>query len=492
MAKFNRAKVKVSPVPNTVNAAGGVAYKMSDKKAFVEALLTSFVSNTFHQSQNDIQKNVETLIGSINDPLFAAKASVYAREHYNMRSITHFVAAQLAARSMTSNKEWATNFFDKVVVRVGDMTEIMAAYFASGGKKVPSAMKKGFANAFNRFDGDTISKYTANNSELKLVDIVNLVHPKPTAKNKVALNALINGKLKNLTTSNRALTIIGQSGESEEGKEEMKVAYWRGVLENRKIGYLDLLRNLVRINEQPIDVQELAAKFISNPVAVQKSRVMPYTIYLAYKVCVNKGVSSLLTNALQDALESSIPNIPRFEGKTVVVVDSSGSMSAPVNSNNPTAGTTVSCNEVANLMAALLAKASGADIATFADDATYHNKVNLRDSAVTIAGSIRKYQGGTDFTTIFPILNKKYDRVIILSDMFGWMGTMEKTVKNYKAKYNANPKIYMWNLATNGTIQAPEKDVYLLAGFSDKCFEALSLLETDRDALLKEIDAVEI
>jgi hypothetical protein len=38
----------------------------------------------------------------------------------------------------------------------------------------------------------------------------------------------------------------------------------------------------------------------------------------------------------------------------------------------------------------------------------------------------------------------------------------------------------------------PEKNVYCLAGFSEKVFDIIKLLETDKDALINEIEKIEL
>jgi hypothetical protein len=52
--------------------------------------------------------------------------------------------------------------------------------------------------------------------------------------------------------------------------------------------------------------------------------------------------------------------------------------------------------------------------------------------------------------------------------------------------------VYSWDLTGHGTSQFPEKKIFCLAGFSDKVFNTMALLEQDRGALIKEIEAVEL
>jgi hypothetical protein len=144
------------------------------------------------------------------------------------------------------------------------------------------------------------------------------------------------------------------------------------------------------------------------------------------------------------------------------------------------------------LFAAILYKRNtGADVYTFADNCTMKN-VNPLDSMATIANSFRFSSGGTNFNSIFPTLKKSYERVIILSDMQGWVGnsTPMGTFNEYKKKYNVDTKIYSFDLNGYGSLQFPERNVYALAGFSDKIFDIMKLCEVDKDALINKINSV--
>jgi hypothetical protein len=62
----------------------------------------------------------------------------------------------------------------------------------------------------------------------------------------------------------------------------------------------------------------------------------------------------------------------------------------------------------------------------------------------------------------------------------------------YKKKFEANPFVYSWDLAGMGTLQFPENNVFALAGFSDKVFEIMKMMELDKKALYNEIKAIKL
>ena len=143
------------------------------------------------------------------------------------------------------------------------------------------------------------------------------------------------------------------------------------------------------------------------------------------------------------------------------------------------------------LFSAVLVKANNCDFITFDSAAKYIN-LNPMDSTITIAGSIPFTGGGTDFHSIFRTINKKYDRIIILSDMQGWLGynTPAEDFVAYKSAKNANPFVYSFDLKNYGSMQFPEANVFALAGFSEKVFDIMKLMEQDKRALINEIKKV--
>lgn len=62
---------------------------------------------------------------------------------------------------------------------------------------------------------------------------------------------------------------------------------------------------------------------------IQRARVFPYQLLTAYQNC-DAAVPQEVRNALQDAMELAIGNVPSIAGDLVVCPDVSGSMKSPV------------------------------------------------------------------------------------------------------------------------------------------------------------------
>lgn len=444
------------------------------------------------------------------------------------------------------------DFYNKVIRRPDDMTETLSYYFGKlKGKSVPNSMKKGFAKAFEKFDAYQLSKYREDGKEVSLIDVMNLVSPVRSEKNGYvqvdkakyieslkaslenakrkknqtrfselseklavaskekgetvsvhALEALVYGLLKSTDTWEAKLTNAGQVAESETEKADLKKETWKDLIAKRKIGYLALLRNLRNIMQQSPEVVGLACDILRDEKLIKKSLIMPFQYYVAIgeveKLGSDSNVRKVL-EAIDDAIEISVSNVPKFDGETLVVCDYSGSMDDKLSSMG-----TISYRQIGTIFGAVMAKANNADFMIFGSRAAYA-PFSRKDSISTIIKQLDKHNRGydkdvirvdhgTDFHSTFRTANKKYDRIIFFSDMQGWMsgGAPTGAHAEYNRKYGANPFIYSFDLAGHGSGMFPEHKTYALAGFSDKVFDIMSKLEEDRNALINTIEQIEL
>lgn len=483
MSRFNM-KVKSH---RTTNLAGGEAFQESPEMEFISILLTSFVQDQFYRSADTGMERVRELIQQLPDKTLAAKAAIYARHEFGMRSISHVVAGEIGKQ--IKGKQWTRLFFRKIIRRVDDITEILAYYLSQYGKPLPNAMKRGLADAFGKFDAYQLAKYRAEKAEVSLVDAVNLIHPTPTEKNAEALRQLIEGTLRSRGTWESKLTDAGQ----KKDVKQAKAGAWRELIHERKIGYFALLRNLRNILEQAPDIIEETMQLLTDEHFIRKSLVLPFRYTTALEAIQQTGFEHVqnVIVGLNQAVDISIQNVPELSGKTIVLLDESASMRGrPI--------------EIGSLFASILIKSNQADLIMFSNDARY-KAVNSTDSTLSIQREITRglQMRGTNFIAPFKTMQKAYDRIIILSDMQGWMQTgygygygntnlPTKIFAQYKQQYQCNPVVYSFDLQGYGTLQVPEPNVYCLAGFSEKVFNIMKLLEQDRKALLHTICAVEL
>ena len=486
--KFNALFKRKIRTPDTLNLAGGQAHAASEKLGLVTILLTSFLEDQFYRKADQTAKRLVELVAKIPDKAFVARAALYARREAGMRSVSHLVAGELARQ--VKGAEWTKRFFDRVVFRVDDALEILAYYYAVHGKPLPNALKKGLGAALARFDAHQLAKYRREGAAIKLVDAVNLVHP----PHSEALAKLVRGTLAPAETWETKLTQAGQEAESDEDKASRKAEAWAMLIRERKIGYFALLRNLRNVLEQAPELIGDAVALLTDERLIRRSLVMPFRFRTALdSVEAAKAPEKSDAGAFSDcrqeviralsvAVDRSLANVPRFEGRTLVAVDTSGSMMGkPL--------------KIASLFAATIYKANRADLMLFSEDARVVT-FNRDDATLSIAQRIEEKAecAGTNFHAIFQRAEAAYDRVIILSDMQAWMGhhTPAQSFERFVAKTGQRPRVFTFDLAGHGSLQFPEPEVYALAGFSDKTMETLGFLERDKAALIREIERIEL
>ena len=365
MAKFNEKKTVKQP--ESVNFMGEKAFLLKPKEEFVSSIMTTFLSKegSYYESSNEEVKRILSLLEKI-DPLFACKAAIYVRENGNMRSISHLLGAALA--KYISGQEYAKRFYNKLIVRADDMSEIVSAYANLNGmglndlKKIPNSIKKGFKEALERLDAYQIDKYKMQNREVSLIDLVRLFHPHATQKNAEAYKRLIEGKsLEGLYTSKvleKEMTKAGQitKAASEEEKVEAKREAIVSVLDNVKgMPIMNLLRNLRNIILYAPDKVDDACAQLRIQNKIVNSRLLPFRFATAYEEIEkiqyddtkSKPTSSIvfeseetkqqvsksrfnelkqnLLDAIEGAIEISCQNIPELDGNCAILCDHSGS-----------------------------------------------------------------------------------------------------------------------------------------------------------------------
>lgn len=463
---------------DTTNLAGGRAFTQSAKSELVSILLTATLEDSFYRKGSATAQRVIELVKATDDKSFVAKAAIYARTKAGMRSVSYLVAAELA-RSV-KGADWPRRFFQLVVRRPDDVLEILACHLAMTGRPIPNSLKKGLGAALARFDEYQLAKYRRDTAEIKLVDAVNLLHP----PHSEALGKLVRGELAPAETWETKLTQAGAKARDDgENLDSLKADAWDELIAKRKLGYFALLRNLRNILMQAPQSVDAALAMLVDERLIAKSLVLPFRYLTALEALrdANPSRAGEAMAAISEAADKALANVPRFDGRTLVALDGSGSMSGRL-------------LEIGSLFAAVLAKVNkGADVLVFSNSAEFV-PLNRRDSTLTLAREIagRAPKGGTNFHAVFQTAKAGYDRIVILSDMQGWIGhdTPTAAFANYKQRTGSDPRVFSFDLAGYGTLQFPERNIFCLAGFSDKALQTMRFLEEDKESLLREIEAI--
>ena len=357
MSKFNEKK---AGAPMKENFMGEDAYVLSDKEALTSMVMTTFLTDAYYVSENQLTQNIVELAQKCGYE-FTAKLALYARTKGNLRSVSHLLAALVCKDE--SHPAWLKSFYEHIVLRPDDISEILSCYAkmnATDGKirKVPNAMKKGFGTVLSNLSPYQIDKYKMKGKSLSLVDIVNLLHPTPTNKNREAYRRLMHGESLDGTYDSKILekemSATGQNASNEQELVLAKHDAIKSVLE-KGMPIMNLLRNLRNIMIYAPDLVDEAIKQLTNHDKVVNSKLLPFRFMSAYDAIDKLDVvdyafeksdteikfesdipsmdenrlielKSKLFKALEDAMSIACENVPELEGNCAILIDHSGSV----------------------------------------------------------------------------------------------------------------------------------------------------------------------
>lgn len=460
MAKFN-TKNKVSP--KTINKAGGKAFSMTAPMELLHAVLTTFLDDKFYESGNDRLERIKELVGKCN-PEFVAKLAIVARKEFHLRSVTHVLLGELA--KVHQGDSLVKEAIVQSTERVDDLTEVISYV----GTPLPKQVKRGVRNALLKFNRYSLAKYKAEGKGVSLVDVFNLVHPKVKHANKEQKKAwkdLMKGNLKSFDTWETEM--------SNAKDDKARTKAWQTLIAENKLGYMALLRNLNNLVKYKVSdkTEKLTVKKLTDEVEVKKSKQLPFRFMTAYD---NVSGNRLFTDAISEAMDIAVNNVPELPGKTLIAIDSSGSMSG-----DPM--------KKASIFGATLAKANkDADVILY-DTQVKELNLSSRVPVIDLAKKIEAEAmgGGTQTSLVFLYAlteKKKYDRIIILSDNESWAEgygygahSVTGAYKAYKSGMKVDPFVYAIDIAGYGTKDIDGGKIFHLTGWSDRLLDFIGQAE---------------
>jgi len=514
---FKTQRGRTAPPTNTVNEAGGVAYKFTDKHALAQFAMTGTLpeGGTFYQSgENELAKMLA--LAAVNTPEYVAKTAVYARENGGMKDAPALLLAHLTSRD-ADGRSWFNRAFGRVVTN-GKMllgfTQIMRSG-AVGRKSLGAVPKKAIRDWLRSRTGDQLFGDSVGGSAkgtVSLSDVIKMVHPTPRTAEERAIFAYLIGKCPRTLGEAKALCanrpelapdwdklpkcirdyetfkaalLAGESAPLPKGVRweflsslPLKEEHWRQLA--LRGGWRQTLKNLNTYKRQGVFSNEKAVKAIAEKLRdkeeiQERVKPFPYEIKTAYDF-VHTEVPEAIRDALHDAMDLATSNMIGIDGALLIAPDLSGSMDAPVTGYRGSATTKATCADISSLLAAILYKRNmGSTVMPFAND-VLPVKLERRDSILTLTNAIRHAGGGgTCISAPLARVNRaqqKINRVVIISDNESWVDSRGRTVRNggteLMAQFNAlrsrcpGARMVCLDLAANDSTQAPEGDADIL------------------------------
>lgn len=478
MSTLNKKPVAtrvVTPAPKMgLSGNGNLQYVKSYKLMLVEiATSVLYGKDQFYNSADQLSTNAIKAINvlvSHNELDYVANTCLFARKVMDMRTYPIVIAVQFAKALRTYDKSYSLlrTLIRDVITRADELSELYAyALTVFGSKKaVPLAIKKGVADAFNKFDEYALGKYNSKNKAVTLKDLLRIVHPVPVDEVHSQLFSKI--MTDTVATPYTWETEFSRNGQLHVREQKTKNQIWNELFNSGKLGYMALLRNLRNIEtECDSTFIKRVAERIQNEDQVARSKQFPY----AFLTALENVTNGVLRQALNIALMHSCSNIPNLGNKICIIFDKSGSMgSFESKSAMQSAGIFAS---------AIIRSHQDSDtihFCTFASSAHLNTDARPLNTFESVKAYVsnKNVGGSTQFNTALQSTRgQDYDAVFVLSD-----GDVNQT--SLSQANNAWPKATKVIFNFNGSPTTPFKEgnSVFLTGLSGKIFQYLKFLKS--------------
>lgn len=356
--------------------------------------------NTFYESGQKIEDRIKSLASEC-DSAFIAQVAIEARNQYKLRSVPLLLSNILAKKG----GPLVSKVIENIIQRPDEITRFMSMYWNNGKTPISKQVKKGLSAAFNKFNEYQFAKWDRK-GDINLRDVMFMVHPKPTTEiQRNIFDKIANKKL--------SVPDTWEVGLSAAKTSEEKKAIWVRLIKEDKLGALALLKNFRNIISVGVE-RELIIKAIRN---INVDKVLPYRFVTAEKYAKE------YTEYLEGLMYRCLANREKIEGKTVLLVDVSGSMDEILGKKQYNFNKVSEVNETRRLDVAIglaiLLKFLCKDVViyTFSDDVVKIDNA----SGFRLGEKIKKSQQhnctylGKAIKNIHK-MEKEYDRMIVITD----------------------------------------------------------------------------
>ena len=412
--------------------------------------------DTFYESGESIEKRISTLASQC-DPETVAALAIEARGKYKLRSVPLVLARELARKG----GNLVSKTIEHIIQRPDEIAKFIELYWKDGKQPLAKQVKKGLAKAFGKFNEYQLAKWKCDTRNVTLRDAMFLVHPKPENDEQIKMFAKLSANV--LDTPDTWEVQLSKLKTPAE-KAEM----WTRLINEKKLGALALLKNIRGMMRAGVDKETIKTALRN----IKVERVLPYRFVTAAKH--NKDFMNYLEGAMYRCLEGK----ERIEGKTLLLVDVSGSMDDELGQNrnfisrglswkNDKAPVEATTRLDAAIGLAILLKFLCKDIViyTFSSDLV---KIDNDYTGFNLGDKINKSQhhGGTWLGRAVRDVVKResnFDRMIVITD--------EQAHDYIDTKLPENSKGYIMNVAAYEHGIDHDEQWLRITGFSESVID---------------------
>ncbi len=258
--------------------------------------------DAFYEDGESIADRIKNLIPLVA-PEKVAKLAIDARESFKLRHVPLLIIREMAR--LPKYKTLVAETLARVIQRPDELSEFLSLYWLDGKCPLSAQVKKGLATAFQKFNEYSLGKYDRDGA-IKLRDVLFLCHAKPKDAEQESLwKRLINKEL-----------AVPDTWEVEISRNKSNKESWERLLREKKLGILATLRNLRNMESANVD-SSLISSYLEN---VPVERALPFRFITAAQY------AKKLEEPLEKAMLRCLGNQEKLPGKTILIVDVSGSM----------------------------------------------------------------------------------------------------------------------------------------------------------------------
>lgn len=382
--KGHQMKTNVARKINTHE--GATAKQVNPEMQLRRSLLSCMLwEKEFYEDGQTIAQRIASLADMLPVSTVCALA-IEARTDFKLR---HAPLLLLLSAIRRGGKEVGSAICE-TIQRVDEMAELVSLYWMAGKKPLSKQMKIGLGKAFGKFNEYHFAKYNRDGA-VKLRDVLFLVHAKPSKEREDLYKRIANNELENPDTWESRLA----------GGEDKKTVF-TDLLSRKKLGALALLRNLRGMTECGVDRDLIIAGIRE----CQTEKVLPYRFIAAARYAPQ------FEQHLDEKIIECVAGEERLRGKTVLLVDVSGSMDDPLSQKSDLRRIDAACG-----LAILLREiCEDVQVITFSEQGVMvpsRRGMALRDAIVN-----SQPHRGTYLGQAVAAVNKdiQHDRLIVITD----------------------------------------------------------------------------
>jgi 60 kDa SS-A/Ro ribonucleoprotein len=386
MARLNILKL-AHLAPSLKTHEGAPARHISAEAQLRRSVLACMLwEDQFYEGGVEIAKRIAELVPKVEASRVAALA-IEAREQMKLRHVPLLLVREMAR--LKSHREFVGETLARIVQRADELSEFLAIYWKDGRAPLSKQVKRGLAASFPNFDEYALAKYNRDNL-VKLRDVLFLCHAKPREEAQALLwKRLIAGELVTPDTWEVALSSGAEKRES-----------WERLLRERKLGALALLRNLRNMKDAEVD-ENLIYDALR---AMKTDRVLPFRFLAAARYAPQ------WEEALEQAMFECVAGKQKLKGKTVLLVDVSGSMIATLSKRSEMLRT-----DAAYGLAVLLREiCESVSVYSFSNE--LKRVASRRGFALRDAIEASQAHSGTYLGKAIGEIREIYDRIVVITD----------------------------------------------------------------------------